>query len=38
LHGDLINAQNNKLNALILAEIGKDDGAEFPGPLSLYQL
>jgi arylsulfatase A-like enzyme len=38
LHGDLIDAQNKKLNALILAEIGEDDGAEFPGPLSLYQL
>jgi len=38
LHRDLIDAQNKKLNALIRAEIGVDDGAEFPGPLSLYQL
>ncbi|MGK0221280.1 MAG: arylsulfatase A-like enzyme [Limisphaerales bacterium] len=37
-HADLITQQNDKLNALIQSEIGNDDGAEFPGPTSLYRL
>lgn len=37
-HADLITQQNVKLNALIQSEIGDDDGAEFPGPTSLYCL
>lgn len=34
----LLLAMNDKTNALIDAEIGKDEGNEFPGPTFLYRL
>jgi arylsulfatase len=37
-HKDLILALNEKTNALILEEIGFDDGREHPGPTFRYQL
>ena len=37
-HKELILALNEKTNALVAKEIGKDDGREFTGPSMLYQL
>lgn len=37
-HKELILALNAKVNALIMDEIGFDDGREFPGPGFLYRL
>lgn len=37
-HKELIVALNDKVNALIMDEIGFDDGREMPGPTFYYQL